>query len=87
MNDNNYCTLFPDKINGVDISKCCKQHDIAYSLQIEKKSADIELYNCIKDLEESNPFVQIIALIVFGGVWWFGRLWWYLAGREDKTIK
>lgn len=81
----NYCTMFPDVINGIDISECCKKHDIAYSEQIDKRAADIELYQCVKDLDKSDQTLQVVALVILAGVWWFGRLWWYLSKTKEVT--
>lgn len=44
-----YCTLFPYKLFGYDISQCCKAHDEAYVGTTPKTQADLELFNCIKD--------------------------------------
>ncbi|MCX6076010.1 MAG: hypothetical protein NTW78_03895 [Campylobacterales bacterium] len=43
-----FCTCFPDKWFGVDISECCKKHDEAYETQIESKEVgDEKLAKCV----------------------------------------
>jgi len=47
--NNNYCDLIPDVFFGVDLSKCCYDHDMAYwKKPITRKAADLRLKLCIK---------------------------------------
>lgn len=63
-----YCTLFPEG----SWSHCCKAHDRAYEMQVDKGQADMDLYNCVKD---SSPegFTWIVAALMLVGVSLFGR--------------
>lgn len=79
----NFCTAFPDKILGTDISQCCKAHDDAYSEQpvalvtITRHEADVELMNCVKEAFPTNTFLAIvIPLLMFAGVRIAGRLFY-----------
>jgi hypothetical protein len=40
--------LVPDKVFGVYLGDCCKDHDLNYDEKGPNKSADIKLRNCIK---------------------------------------
>lgn len=43
-----YCDIIPDILFGVDLSKCCYQHDIDYwKKPITRKAADLRLKLCI----------------------------------------
>lgn len=71
MQEQDYCTLFPDKIMGTDISQCCKAHDNAYSItsEVTRYEADVELMNCVKEAFPNNTFLAIvIPLLMFAGV-------------------
>ena len=62
-----HCTMFPEGSWG----ECCRIHDVAYETQVDKKQADIDLYNCVK--ESSDSFgIGLIALMMFIGVTTFG---------------
>lgn len=69
-----YCSFFPDNIGNVDLSQCCKAHDEAYSLQLPKRQADVELFNCVKEAGDFSG-LWLIAALMFAGVsvggWWF----------------
>jgi len=71
MQENN-CTLFPDSIGDWSWSHCCKAHDIAYELQVDKSQADVELYKCIAESGDTTIAV-VMASVVFAGVYLFGR--------------
>lgn len=74
-----YCTLFPDKLFGYDISQCCKAHDEAYVGTTPKTQADLELFNCIK--YKGDSIALTIALVVFSGVSVFG---WFFYKRKNN---
>ena len=63
----NYCTFF---FEGT-WSHCCEKHDVAYETQVDKKQADIDLYNCVR---EADPEVLtwIVAALMLAGVSLFG---------------
>jgi hypothetical protein len=42
-----YCTLWPDKLWGVDYSACCAAHDLAYLTGANRLLADAELAKCV----------------------------------------
>lgn len=77
----NYCTAFPDKILGTDISQCCKAHDDAYSpndiqnivYAASRYEADVALLQCVQQAFPTNTFLAItIPLLMFAGVRLFG---------------
>lgn len=79
MQEQDYCTSFPDKIMGIDISQCCKAHDDAYSItsEIPRYEADVELMNCVKEAFPTDTFLAVvIPLLMFAGVRLAGRLFY-----------
>lgn len=60
-----YCTAFPEKICGVNISACCKQHDndcgMAGSFNFARHQ--INFYSCLK----SKLTKKMALLITMGG--------------------
>lgn len=70
-----YCTLFPDKLFGVDYSLCCFLHDIAYGGLADRKEADIALRDCVSLLfSETNLILgAVVATLMYLGVRLFGR--------------
>ena len=46
-----YCSAFPEKVNGIDISECCKQHDDDCTEGSGKsfKQTYADFYKCLKD--------------------------------------
>ena len=65
-----YCTLSPEGFLGLDWSECCHAHDAAYTVQIDKNEADVELMKCIID---AGGFYTIpVAFIFFVAVSLFG---------------
>lgn len=68
-----HCTLFPEGWWG----HCCRQHDIAYDLNINRFQADVELLQCVVGTvpESLTDYTLIgggasliIGLIMFIGV-------------------
>lgn len=58
-NNWDYCTLAPDKLFGVYIGCCCKEHDQNYTIEtkVSQQVADILLRLCIrrKFIEAGKP--------------------------------
>ena len=63
----NYCTFF---FEGT-WTECCRIHDIAYETQVDKKQADIDLYNCVREADP-EALTWIVAALMFAGVSLFG---------------
>lgn len=59
----NWCTGWFDGNWG----HCCAMHDVAYTMQLDKLKADIDLWRCVA--EAAGP---IMASIMFVGVLLFG---------------
>lgn len=81
------CTMFPDELNGVDISPCCDAHDTSYwyAETLEQKfQADAELYQCVIDTGGFDLFWIIVGCIMFAGVSTVGTYFWY---NKDKRWK
>lgn len=66
--NSDYCTLFPESVLGRDVSKCCKRHDEAYSLQEPKLQSDVELMRCFGDA--GVPTIGVAAFIAVSVVGW-----------------
>ena len=68
----NYCTFFFEGFSKeYTWTECCHKHDIAYELQLDKKQADIDLYNCVKDTSP-EVLTWIVAALMLVGVSLFG---------------
>jgi hypothetical protein len=76
-----YCTSFPDKIGEIDISLCCKAHDKAYELQLDKPTADVELFNCVADA--GGVGILLVACLMFFGVSVFGWMFYKKAKVKE----
>lgn len=69
-----YCTLSPEGFLGLNWSECCRAHDAAYTVQIDKNEADAELMKCIYESGDgvfSIPALGV-AFIFFSAVSFFG---------------
>jgi len=67
-----YCTLWPDRLFGVDYSQCCLQHDLAYLAGLPRIEADLALGLCVA--ESGLPIIGVLmalATMAFG--WFFYR--------------
>lgn len=71
-----YCTLFPDRVFGVDLSYCCFRHDLAYAAFTDKIAADLDLARCVAEAGLGG-----IALLMLTGVTLFG---WAFYPRKRK---
>ena len=68
-----YCTFFPEGLSkDISWSHCCKVHDKAYELQVNKGQADRELYNCVKEASPEG-ITWIVAALMFVGVSLLGK--------------
>lgn len=63
-----HCTFFPEG----SWSHCCQSHDKAYELQVDKSTADLELYNCVKEASPTG-ITWIVAALMFVGVSLLGK--------------
>jgi hypothetical protein len=78
----NYCTMAPDKLFGVQLNCCCKQHDIDYATNgkiTSRKEADKRIRNCI--ITQFIKAKKIKLGYVIGYVYWlfcriFGYFYW-----------
>lgn len=75
MQEQDYCTFFPDNILGHDISQCCKAHDEAYLGTTPKYPADVELMQCAAGLEEGF-ILPVVGSLMFLGVTCFGFIFY-----------
>ncbi|BAP94477.1 hypothetical protein [Aurantimonas phage AmM-1] len=69
-----HCTLWPDRLGGIDWSACCKAHDGAYDLggdAAARLAADLDLASCVAAVA-GWP----MATLMFFGVAIFGWLFW-----------
>lgn len=72
-----HCTLWPDRLFGLDWSQCCAAHDAAYTLADTRWNADVALFHCVSAATHSQWF----AGLMFAGVAVFGR-WFWKKGRK-----
>lgn len=66
------CTLFPDRLPGIDLREGCLEHDYAYyhgGTQAERKEADVRLK---EHVASEGIFGQIMQFPVYIGVRVFG---------------
>ena len=76
-----YCTWAPDKLFGVYIGCCCKEHDKYYSKEgkITQKEADVILRHCIhiKFIAAGKiKLGKLISNVYFFAVMKFGYKFW-----------
>lgn len=66
----NHCTSWPEAW----WSDCCKAHDKAYELQIERAQADKELFSCVYNNADGFLIIPsfLIACLMYIGVRAFG---------------
>ena len=83
METSSYCTWFPDRIFGVDISLPCYDHDAAYdTLDYKLKiKGDSMLFHDIWELGNRqrgwrNPALKAVATLMFSAVSTVGNLFW-----------
>ena len=63
----NYCTLWPEWIGDVYIGGCCKAHDLAYDIGLDRIASDIALGQCVEGLGlPITGIAMTIATAVFG---------------------
>jgi hypothetical protein len=67
-----YCTLWPDRLFGLDWSACCRLHDIAYGsvATASKAQADQALFQCVLEVTGWHSFaaVMFVGVSVFGWI-------------------
>ena len=70
--ERNYCTGLPD-IFASAINHCCKAHDDAYVLHIDKIQADLDFYSCVE--LATNPIWAIVLTVIacIGGYYYWYR--------------
>lgn len=73
-----YCTLWPDSLFNRNWSHCCKQHDVAYDLGVDRALADDVLAACVAQVTNWPWF----AFVMFCGVSVFGRVAWHRAKKK-----
>ena len=78
---NDYCTLWPEGWWG----DCCKQHDLDYLNQVDRKEADTKLLQCVLEsplpVSIDSPLIGgslslIIGFIMYIGVRTFGSFFY-----------
>lgn len=73
-----YCTGWPDDIDGRDFSICCEKHDEAYAKGgfFKKFKSDFELARCVWNKADGNNYVRWNAVKMYLGVSTFGWIFW-----------
>tara|TARA_R100001143_G_C3361359_1_gene136933 strand:+ start:14957 stop:15181 length:225 start_codon:yes stop_codon:yes gene_type:complete len=66
--------MAPDSIFGIDLSQCCHAHDAAYTVQIDKNTADADLMKCIYESSDGILAIPslVVAFVFFSAVSFFG---------------
>lgn len=77
--DIDHCTNWPDKVGSWDWGHCCQVHDLQYDLQVDKLTADWDLFICVAD--SSNVLLAGIMLL---GVLALGSKYYMNAKRQNK---
>lgn len=60
-----YCTLWPDRVFGLDYSHCCAQHDLDYAMGLEGLASDLRLASCVI---ETSGWLTLWATLMLIGV-------------------
>ena len=72
-----WCSKFPDKVFGVNLSEACYEHDVRYGDKSKSRwTADLELFNDVK-----RKGAPITASFMWLGVRLFGW-YWYMKGNR-----
>ena len=69
------CTLFPEKLLGLDLTRACLEHDIAYwagGTVEERKAADLAFKATVAEAGKAGT---ILAPLTYTGVYLFGNTW------------
>jgi len=76
MKEEDYCTMSPDIIFGIDLRDDCKGHDLEYGLRkLSRKEADIQFRENIK--AKGGIVAFIIAWVYYIGVRLFAKKHYY----------
>ncbi|MCK5624947.1 hypothetical protein KAI04_03845 [Candidatus Pacearchaeota archaeon] len=77
---NNYCDIIPDILFGVDLTKCCYNHDVDYwKKPICRKEADQRLKRCfLNKYKNAGKYKlgKIISNIIYICLRLFGWIKW-----------
>lgn len=81
-----YCSCFPEKIEGIFIGLCCKKHDneVGQAGTYNPVRPHINFYKCLKSKGVS---LKWRSLITFGGAFfsWIKQPWlWYKIYKYRK---
>lgn len=73
-----YCTGWPDEIDGRDFSECCEKHDEVYAKGgfLNKFKGDYDLAKCVWNKADGNWYVKWNAIKMYLGVSTFGWIFW-----------
>lgn len=65
-----YCTMFPEGW----WAHCCEAHDLAYSAQVDRLAADLDLFQCLAATGDAWMYAASVAIggLMFLGVRVFG---------------
>lgn len=63
-----YCTLWPDRIFGLDYSHCCAAHDLDYAMGLEGLASDLRLAGCV--IETSATLALWAGLMLMGVIFY-----------------
>ncbi len=69
------CTLFPERLLGLDLTRACLEHDIAYwagGTTEERRAADIVFKAAVAEAGRAGT---ILAPLAYTGVHLFGDTW------------
>lgn len=66
-----YCTLWPDRLLGVDFSTCCLRHDLDYIAGVGRWHADQALAACV-----AHAGLPFTGFVMGAGVGLFGWLFY-----------
>ncbi len=69
------CTLFPEQLLGLDLTRACLEHDIAYwagGTAEERNVADLAFKTAVAEAGKAGT---ILAPLAYTGVYLFGNTW------------
>lgn len=57
------CTIWPDRIFGLDYSHCCAAHDQDYAMGLEGLASDLRLAGCVIETSMTLTLWAVLMLI------------------------
>lgn len=75
-----HCTNWPDRFGSWDWAHCCQVHDLQYDLQVDKLTADLDLFTCV-----AQAGAPVMAAVMYVGVLALGGKYYINAKKKRKS--